>query len=51
LIERVLTAVTNDSIILFHDASASSVDAALSVVDILTERGYEFVTADELLYE
>jgi peptidoglycan/xylan/chitin deacetylase (PgdA/CDA1 family) len=51
LIERVLAAVTDDSIILFHDASASSVDAALSVVDILTERGYEFVTADELLYE
>ena len=51
LIERVLKQVQNDSIILFHDASASSVDAALAVVDILTERGYEFVGADELLYE
>ena len=51
LIDRVLKQVQNDSIILFHDASASSVDAALSVVDILTERGYEFVGADELLYE
>jgi peptidoglycan/xylan/chitin deacetylase (PgdA/CDA1 family) len=51
LIERVLTAVTNDSVILFHDSSASSVEAALSVVDILTERGYEFVGADEILYE
>jgi hypothetical protein len=47
----VLTAVTNDSVILFHDSSASSVEAALSVVDILTERGYEFVGADEILYE
>jgi peptidoglycan/xylan/chitin deacetylase (PgdA/CDA1 family) len=51
LIERVLEQVENDSIILFHDASASSVDAALSVVDILTERGYEFVGANEILYE
>ena len=51
LIERVLKQVQNDSIILFHDASASSVDAALAVIDILTERGYEFVGADELLYE
>jgi peptidoglycan/xylan/chitin deacetylase (PgdA/CDA1 family) len=51
LIERVLTNVESGSIILFHDASASSVDAALAVVDTLTARGYEFVGADELLYE
>jgi peptidoglycan/xylan/chitin deacetylase (PgdA/CDA1 family) len=51
LIRRVLEQVENDSIILFHDASASSVDAALSVIDILTERGYEFVGANEILYE
>jgi peptidoglycan/xylan/chitin deacetylase (PgdA/CDA1 family) len=51
LISRVLEQVENDSIILFHDASASSVDAALSVVDILTERGYEFVGANEILFE
>jgi peptidoglycan/xylan/chitin deacetylase (PgdA/CDA1 family) len=51
LIRRVLEQVENDSIILFHDASASSVDAALSVVDILKERGYEFVGANEILYE
>jgi peptidoglycan/xylan/chitin deacetylase (PgdA/CDA1 family) len=50
LIERVLNAVTDDSVILFHDSSASSVDAALSIIDILTERGYEFVCADEILY-
>jgi peptidoglycan/xylan/chitin deacetylase (PgdA/CDA1 family) len=51
LISRVLEQVENDSIILFHDASASSVDAALTVIDILTERGYEFVGANEILYE
>lgn len=51
LINRVLKQVQSDSIILFHDASASSVDAALAVIDILMERGYEFVGADEILYE
>jgi peptidoglycan/xylan/chitin deacetylase (PgdA/CDA1 family) len=51
LVERVMTETTDDSILLFHDASASSVDAALTVIDILQERGYEFVGADEILYE
>jgi peptidoglycan/xylan/chitin deacetylase (PgdA/CDA1 family) len=51
LISRVLEQVENDSIILFHDASASSVDAALTVIDILKGRGYEFVGANEILYE
>ena len=32
-----------------HDYYASSVEAALQIVDQLKERGYEFVTADELI--
>lgn len=51
VITRVLRKVENGSIILFHDASDSSVDAALAIIDILQERGYEFVLADEILYE
>lgn len=51
VIERTLEDVKDGSILLFHDASPSSVRAALAVVDILKERGYEFVTADELIYE
>ena len=51
LISRVLKQVDDEGIILFHDASQSSVDAALTVIDILQERGYEFVLASEVLYE
>ena len=38
-------------IILLHDYYQSSVDAALGIVDALTERGYKFVTVDELILE
>lgn len=51
LISRVLKQVDDEGIILFHDGSQSSVDAALTVIDILQERGYEFVLASEVLYE
>lgn len=51
VIERTLEDVKDGSILLFHDASSSSVRAALAVIDILKERGYEFVTADDLIYE
>ena len=49
--ERILKAVEENSIILLHDASESSVQAAFSVVDELTEEGYEFVTVDEILFD
>ena len=40
-----------NDIILLHDASASSVKAALEIVDELQRQGYEFVTVDELIFE
>ena len=39
------------SIILLHDIYGTSVDAALEIIDILSQNGYEFVTVDELLIE
>ena len=48
--ETVEEAEEND-IILMHDSYQETVEAALQIVDILTERGYEFVTADELILE
>lgn len=41
--------IQDGSIILMHDSYASSVEAALKIVDELEEKGYEFVTVDELL--
>lgn len=50
--QRILTAVRKrGSIILLHDASDSSVRAALRVIDALTEQGCEFVTVEELILE
>ena len=37
--------------ILMHDDYATSVEAALKIVDQLQEEGYEFVTVDELILE
>lgn len=41
--------VEDGSIILMHDGYKTSVEAALKVVDLLTEEGYEFVTVDKLV--
>lgn len=41
--------VQDGSIILMHDGYETSVEAALRIVDLLTEAGYEFVTVDEML--
>lgn len=38
----------NGDVILMHDMSKSSVQAALRLVDQLQEEGYEFVTVSEL---
>ena len=37
------------SIILMHDGYQTSVDAALKIADLFAEKGYVFVTADQLL--
>lgn len=44
----VLDRVQDGDIILMHDTSASSVSAALNIVDILSRRGFTFVTVSEL---
>ena len=41
--------VHDGSIILMHDGYQTSVDAALEITDLFTEKGYVFVTADQLL--
>ena len=51
VVERVLKDTKPGDIILLHDYYQSSVDAALGIVDALTERGYKFVTVDELILE
>lgn len=48
VISRVLDRVADGDVILLHDMSDSSVEAAFAIVDALTERGYRFVTASEL---
>ena len=50
IVNRVLRDARDGQIILMHDVYASSVEAALRIVDALTERGYEFVTVDEILH-
>lgn len=51
VVERVMRKAQDGDIILMHDASSSSVKAALEIVDRLQEEGFEFVTLEELLLE
>lgn len=51
IVEKVMSDVKDNDIILLHDWYESSVDAALRIVDLLQAEGYEFVTADELILE
>lgn len=46
--EAVVRTVKDGDVILLHDMSDSSVEAALSIVDELTAQGFTFVTAKEL---
>ena len=48
---KVLSKARENAIILMHDSYASTVTAALRVVDELQEQGYEFVTVDEILFD
>lgn len=45
---EVIRHVRDGDVILLHDMSDSSVEAALAIVDELQEQGYRFVTASEL---
>lgn len=46
--DAVLKSVRSGDVILLHDMSHSSVEAALAIVDELTEQGFTFVTVSEL---
>lgn len=46
--KTILSEVKDGAVILMHDMSDSSVDAALDIVDSLQARGYQFVTVSEL---
>ena len=49
IVAAVTEHVTDGDIILMHDIYDTSVDAALSIVDILLDRGYCFVTVEQLI--
>lgn len=51
IVNKVCTKVEENDIILMHDAYASSVTAALAIIDELQKEGYEFVTVDEILFD
>lgn len=51
VVEKVVADIEENDIVLLHDIFESSVEAALQIVDILQEEGYEFVTVDELILE
>lgn len=46
----VLNRIQDGDIVLLHDMSESSVNAALAIVDRLLEEEFEFVTVSELVY-
>ena len=51
VVQRVLKNMEDGDIILLHDASKSSVDAALQIIDQLQREGYLFVTVEELVLD
>ena len=48
---KVLGKAKDGEIILMHDAYATSVTAAIDLIDKMKQDGYEFVTVDELIFE
>ena len=46
--QAVVSRVKDGDIILLHDMSDSSVDAAFAIIDQLHKQGYQFVTASQL---
>ncbi len=47
-VKAVTERVRDGDVILLHDMSDSSVEAAFQIIDILSRRGFQFVTASEL---
>lgn len=50
MVERVTGAVENGSILLFHNDVKNTPEALRQILQMLSERGYQFVTVDELIY-
>ena len=48
IVQQVVSQVRDGDVILLHDMSDSSVDAALQIVDLLQSKGFRFVTASQL---
>ena len=48
IVDTVVSRVRDGDVVLLHDMSDSSVEAALRIVDILSKRGFRFVTVTEL---
>lgn len=46
--QAVVSQVRDGDVILLHDMSRGSVQAALAIVDILRDKGFQFVTASQL---
>ena len=50
VVQRILSTVQDGDILLLHDLSDSSVEAALTVIDRLEEQGFRFCTVSELAF-
>lgn len=51
IVRAVLEKAKDQSIVLMHDYYATSVEAALEIVDKLRDEGYQFVTVEEIVVE
>lgn len=49
--KKVVDKVEENDIILMHDEYASTVTAALQIIDILQKEGYTFVTVEDILFD
>lgn len=51
IVNKVVTKAKENAIILMHDGYATSVSAAIEIIDKLQKEGYDFVTVDEVILE
>lgn len=51
IVYKVVSKAEENDIILLHDYYDTTVTAALKIIDELQERGYEFVTVEEILFD
>lgn len=51
IVNKVVGKVKENDIILMHDEYDTTVTAALEIIDILLEEGYQFVTVEDILFD